>query len=287
VTAAHLFGRLFDDAAMFPPGNAPIEVAVAAHQRTRHSAVAGYVGPLIAPLSLAADVAALWPSDGAPPVEVALTCTADPVELGGRLQAALDLPHLRVAAVEAAVPHDMSAVAAVEMLGAIVPDRVRVFVEVPRDARRRELLKLLVGSRLRAKFRVGGMTADAHPSEAELADAIHLSVSHGVPFKATAGLHHAVRNTDTATGFGQHGFLNLMAAVAAAAAGVDIAGVEEILRCRDASAVSGFIASLSDKQATGLRDMFLSVGTCSISEPLGDLTRLQLVPAVFAHQGLG
>ena len=46
-------------------------------------------------------------------------------------------------------------------------------------------------------------------------------LSAGVAFKATAGLHHAVRNTDPATGFEQHGFLNLLAAVDAAHRGAD------------------------------------------------------------------
>jgi hypothetical protein len=41
---------------------------------------------------------------------------------------------------------------------------------------------------LRAKFRTGGVTADAYPDEPELAEAIHLTVAHGLAFKATAGL---------------------------------------------------------------------------------------------------
>jgi hypothetical protein len=33
---------------------------------------------------------------------------------------------------------------------------------------------------LRAKFRTGGVTADAYPDEPELAEAIHLTVAHGL-----------------------------------------------------------------------------------------------------------
>ena len=85
-------------------------------------------------------------------------------------------------------------------------------MEVPRDERRGDVIAALADTGLRAKFRTGGTTADAYPDERELADAIHQSLTHDVPFKATAGLHHAVRNTDTATGFEQHGFLNVIAA---------------------------------------------------------------------------
>jgi len=45
-----------------------------------------------------------------------------------------------------------------------------------------------------------------------------------VPFKCTAGLHHAVHHTDPATGFVHHGFLNIVAATARAIVGGDVEG---------------------------------------------------------------
>ena len=42
-----------------------------------------------------------------------------------------------------------------------------------------------------AKFRTGGTTANAFPSEEDLAYFILASFNAGVPFKLTAGLHHA------------------------------------------------------------------------------------------------
>ena len=42
-----------------------------------------------------------------------------------------------------------------------------------------------------------------------------------MPFKCTAGLHHAVRHRAADTGFEHHGFLNVLLAVAAALTGED------------------------------------------------------------------
>ena len=57
---------------------------------------------------------------------------------------------------------------------------------------------------LRAKVRCGGAVV---PSDAELAGFVRGCRERGLVFKATAGLHHAVRSN------GEHGFLNLLAAV--------------------------------------------------------------------------
>ncbi|HNQ07315.1 MAG TPA: hypothetical protein PKH97_09040, partial [Tetrasphaera sp.] len=44
-----LFADLFDDAAVFPPGNSPLDAAVAGHRRLRRSPYADLVGPLLLP----------------------------------------------------------------------------------------------------------------------------------------------------------------------------------------------------------------------------------------------
>ncbi|MDJ0429161.1 hypothetical protein QNA19_24815, partial [Rhodococcus fascians] len=69
--------------------------------------------------------------------------------------------------------------------------------------RRADFLAALTGSQFAAKFRTGGVVAEAYPDEDELASALATVIASGVPFKATAGLHHAVRNTDPHTGFEQ------------------------------------------------------------------------------------
>jgi hypothetical protein len=65
-------------------------------------------------------------------------------------------------------------------------------------------------TRYQAKFRTGWTSAEQYPDEAELASAIKAVVDAGVPFKATADLHHAVRSIDPETGLEQHGVLNLL-----------------------------------------------------------------------------
>ena len=160
------------------------------------------------------------------------------------------------------------------------PD-VAVFVEVPRDARRPDVVAALAGTPYLAKLRTGGVRADLYPGETELAEAVVATARAGVPFKATAGLHHAVRNTDPATGFEQHGFVNLLAAVDAALDGADVAEVARLLAERDGSVLAAFLRdAIDDDAATRLRQQFRSFGTCSIAEPVEELADLGLLDAV-------
>ena len=141
-----------------------------------------------------------------------------------------------------------------------------VFAEIPVDAD----LRPLGDANVRAKVRCGG---DRVPSVEELARFIRGCRELDLPFKATAGLHHAVRTDD------QHGFLNLLAAAIfgdeeAALAEQD---PEAFALAPDSFAWRGRRAGV-EEIARG-RDFFVSFGSCSAQEPADDLRALGFLPA--------
>lgn len=276
---------LCDDAAIFPPGSAPLADAVAAHAGHRRAWYGELVGPLVLSAAVLPQLGPLVAGHGPGTLPVSVT-VPDPDHLTGAIEAAAALPALRLVALEVALPADLAAaavLAAVDAAIAAAPgaaagaDGLRTWIEVPRDDRRPALLAALAGSKHRAKFRTGGVEARLYPDERELAQAVLRAVAAGVPFKATAGLHHAIRNTDPATGFEQHGFLNLLLATAAAQRGEAAPAVRGLLAERDGAAVARAIADLDDAAAAAARAGFASFGTCSVTEPLQELMALGLV----------
>ena len=116
----------------------------------------------------------------------------------------------------------------------------------------------------RAKVRCG----PEPPPVDELAAFIRRCRAEGIPFKATAGLHHAVRAE------GQHGFLNVLAAAVFADEEVALAeddpeafrlGAAFRWRDREASA-----AEVSEVR----HSLFVSIGSCSFTEPVEELEAL-------------
>lgn len=270
--------RLCDDAAMFPPGQLPPAEAVPAHARHLASGYAGIVGPLVVAAPVLGELGTLLDAGDRP--QLAVTVPGGPEQVATVLSAVGALA-VDLRALEVVVPAGMTApafFAALDHACAGVGDAT-VFVELPRDERRAEIIATLPATRYQAKFRTGGVRADLYPDEAELAAGVRAVVHAGVPFKATAGLHHAVRNTDPETGFEQHGFLNLLLAVDAALGGADEAGLAAALAERDGAAVAARVADLDDARIDAARARFLSFGTCSITEPLTELVGLGLLPA--------
>lgn len=268
-----LFTGLCDDAAVFPPGNLPLEQAVPAHLRHLGAGYSPVVGPLVVAakdLPVLADVAA-----GVPARALALAVTTPLPQLVRSLAEAARIPAARPVFVEVALPADTPPDAVVPSLRAALggTPEVTVFVEIPRDDRRYGVLAALSGTGYLAKFRTGGVQADLYPDEQELAASVRSAVRAGVPFKATAGLHHALRNTDPATGFEQHGFLNLLTATDAALAGADEAELVTLLADRDGSRVAERVRGLTARA----REAFRSFGTCSILEPVEELIALGLL----------
>ncbi|GAA2941469.1 MULTISPECIES: hypothetical protein [Streptomyces] len=272
-----LFTSFCDDAAVFPPGEMPLAEAVPAHLRHVTAAHAPLMGPLVVPQARLAELAELTTTYDAGSVELAVTVPS-PEEAAKALASVSALRAARPRSLEVAVPDCMPAAEIVPRLSTALSNaedrtRVTVYVEVPRDERRAELIASLADSPYLAKFRTGGVRAELYPDERELARAVRLAVGAEVPFKATAGLHHAVRNTDPRTLFEQHGHLNLLAATGAALDGADEGEIAAVLAERDAATVAGLVGALSPE----VRKAFRSFGTCSLAEPVVELAALGLL----------
>jgi hypothetical protein len=132
-----------------------------------------------------------------------------------------------------------------------------------------------------AKMRCGG-TSGAVPSPEQLAFAIGTLRALGIPFKATAGLHHAVRH-DGAGGSPVHGFLNVIG-VAVLDYELDfdertrlqaLAETDATAFRLDDEAFAWREASVDGNQVAAARASFVhAFGSCSIAEPVEDLTAL-------------
>ena len=100
------------------------------------------------------------------------------------------------------------------------------------------------------------------------------------PVQGDGGAAPPVRNTDPETGFHQHGFLNLLLATDAALDGRPLGDLAAILADRDAPAVARRVARLGEARTAAARALFLSFGTCSITDPVTELADLGLLESV-------
>lgn len=271
-----LFARLFDDAALFPPGNAAMPRGVAQHSslRAKHRAM---VGPFVVPAGRLEELVSHLGRDE-PPFDVSLIATSG--ELPAAVARVTADRRLALSAVEIPMAAGVAAAReAVVVLDDVLPDRVPASIELPRTDARDGVLDVLRDTGYRAKVRTGGVSAELFPPPAELAATLDACITRGVAFKCTAGLHAAVRHTDPATGFTHHGFLNVLLAAAALAAGAPRVVALERLAETDAATVVQTVRTGPLAAAAQARTFFTSFGTCSVLEPINDLVGLGLLPA--------
>jgi hypothetical protein len=274
------FRGLFDDAALFPPGNAAMPDAVRGHAGYRQDWYAGLVARFVCPAGrvpeFEAALADLYPVAGLGSPEISMTVPGGPAGLATALAAAENCPGLRLGAVELPVSAAELPLA-LEDLSRTARHGVDVFAEVPVAEVTTELAAALHRAGLGLKLRTGGTTATAFPAAGPLGAALEAAVAAGVRFKCTAGLHHAVAQDDPATGWSHHGFVNVLLAVHAAQTGR--AAAAELLADRDAGALAEQARALSPAEIAAVRAQFASIGSCSILEPLTELIELKLVIA--------
>lgn len=269
-----LLTGLVDDAAVFPPGDATVHDALVAHRELRHGPYAEAIGPL---LIRAAQVGELVDrAHAGDDLSVGLIASPDGglVELAQARDVLLDLEDAAaLVQVEIALPRDHDPAAATRALLHELAFSAQAYVEVPRIPGWEGALDVLAADGVeRAKFRTGGTSAEAHPTEAELAAFLHGCVERSLAFKLTAGLHHALRQR-TPEGFEQHGVLNVLAAVAVAHDGGKPADLEDALASRDSEEL---LELLDDADHEQVRQSFVSFGCCGVTEPLDELADLGL-----------
>ncbi|MGI5146072.1 hypothetical protein ACQEVC_06675 [Plantactinospora sp. CA-294935] len=276
-----LFAGLVDDAAVFPPGSATLPEAVAAHRRHRGAWYAPLVGPLLLPASALPELPALLGDDER--IDVGVIGDVPVPELYA-LRERTD-PRIRIRQVEMAVAKrgedPLPGLAALARLPAHLDD-ADVYAEIPLTwgllgALDRLADERAAGKRIAAKFRTGGLAAELFPTPVELAAVIGACRDRKLPFKLTAGLHHAIRHIDPETGFTHHGFVNILAGTAVACAGAEVAEVAETLAATDPLPLVEAARSRREQN----RPLWIGFGSCSVLEPLIDLVRLGLVNGGF------
>lgn len=238
-----LLGRLIDHAALFPPASMSMADALAEDRRVRRADTGWLVGRFVCPASKLVEL-------GTEPLKLSVVLDTPELAADGRI-AALEVPPGRDPP--------------------LASDAPEVYVELPLDDALSERIAELGALGLRAKVRCGGART---PAVGALAAFVRGCRAAGVPFKATAGLHHAVRHGES------HGFLNVLAAA--------VFGVEErALADTDASAFALDDRSFRwrDRSAEA-RDVarvrsegFVGFGSCSVREPVEELRALGMLAA--------
>ncbi|MFO7571745.1 MAG: hypothetical protein R6W48_03995 [Gaiellaceae bacterium] len=237
-----LLGRLIDHAPQFPPAALELSAAVAEDERARESRHAFVLARYVCPASRLAELP----------------------EVGRGVSVVLDAPfspESRVEAVETPFRDDLDGLRELAE---------EAYVEVPLGDSAPGTLDRLASLGLHAKVRCGGASV---PSVAELGGFVRACRERQLAFKATAGLHHAVRRN------GEHGLLNLLAATA-------FGEEERALEEDDASAFALDAESFSWRdRSLGAGELLRvrrgglhTVGSCSFFEPVDELVALGMLP---------
>lgn len=167
-----------------------------------------------------------------------------------------------------------------------MPAELHPYFELPLDADVRGMVAALAEMDAGAKARTGGTEASAHPSPEALAKFIDACRNARVPFKATAGLHHAVRRSVASVGTKQFGFLNVL--LGAALRWHDRVDAAELVTLLADERVDHFELDdrggawkdrrLTVEQIDAARERFVhSFGSCSFDEPIEELRAMRLL----------
>jgi hypothetical protein len=298
-SARALMAGAVDYAGLFPPAQLPLAEALAEYRRALAGADAWMLGRFIVPavqLSVLADAVVRDAHDGRGWTVSAIVrehLDEDAAAVQAFNQRAAH-QHVRVDTIECRP----SSSDGISWLAKTFSTAFTVHVEVGVGPTARDDLRVVARHQLRAKVRTGGLAPDAFPAPASLVAFIESARDVGVPFKATAGLHHAIRGAyplsdeigaQSAT---MHGFVNLMLATAAVGERLPTTTAAALLTRTDHSALVfddervrwGDVELSIDAIGRMREAQCVSFGSCSFREPADEYRRFDRSHA-FAPRG--
>ena len=289
-----LLGGIVDYAGLFPPAGLDMPAAVRNYASYLSAADAWMLGRFVVPVARLAELeSALSGAPATPGREWRLTALAiADIDAEVERARAFNASHLNRARIDV-LETKAASLGEIERTARAVENAFPTFVELPLTADVDPLLAALNERGLSAKLRTGGVVPDAFPSAEQVARFLRGCVRAGVPFKATAGLHHPLRasyrltyDDGAPTGL-MFGYLNVFLTAGLMANGLSDADAVRLLDERDPGAFElrddtvGWRGHLlTAEQAQRVRErVAVSFGSCSYREPVDELRALTLAPA--------
>lgn len=201
-----LYTELIDDAAMFPPRMADLDTALSERLTRRHSPADRFVGSFLVPAGCAAGLLDALGAESPPaPLPVGVIASDDTAATAEAIELLQRSDQVELALFETRLDPNMEPERALVEAASVAETsqcatKPRVLCEVPRtwlnDHRMVAAVTAASKAGLSMKLRTGGAAPEAFPTVAVVARFVAACVEHGVAFKCTAGLHHAVRHHD-------------------------------------------------------------------------------------------
>ncbi len=290
-----LMTGLIDYAGLFPPAGLPMREAVGnfAGYRRVPALQPDCLGRFVVPARRLAEFGAAFDElpeedrEGIWALSVLLTKETAEKDLALAQAFAAGRADIEIGAFE--TPADSSE--AIERLRALVPAGQEIYFELPIQAPNLDrLLATIARTGAWAKVRTGGIEAKAFPSPDALLNFLTACTEARAPWKATAGLHHALRGNAALTYkpaspcAKMYGYLNVF--LAATALWVGRPQVQALallsgegrgdLRIDDDAITWRGVRLTASEIAAARRSFCRSIGSCSFTEPVAEILELDI-----------
>ena len=286
-----LLDGAIDYAGLFPPAALGMDAAVDNYLAYRTGGQASMLGRFVAPAARLDELATVIEQRGAGDFRVSAVLAASfatDIDAVKAFNARLAARSVAIDSLEAKADRP----GAIYELASRATPGFEAFAELPLGSELELLVAAVREAGIHAKVRTGGLTNDMFPSSRDVVRFIRACLDARVPFKATAGLHHAITGVyaltyapDSPRGR-MFGFLNVFLAAAFMAGGLSNDDAVLLLEERDPSAFAFAAGAVSwrehrvDSQmiASTHKNEFRAVGSCSFHEPVDELRSMALLP---------